>query len=111
MVYAVHGLCGFNTTVRRDLVFTNLTARLAGENTWGPRTVTKVTSPEGDPALSIEARYVLKAAADLFWTDLVAELGLPGPTAPRPGSSIWRHDCAHDAARPTPCVVSDQVVW
>jgi hypothetical protein len=110
MVYAVHGLCAFNTAVRRDLVVTNLTTRLVGESTWGRQGLDKVTNPQGEPALAIEARFLLRLRADLFWTDLIAELGT-GLTGPRPGSRIWRHDCTHDELNRPPCTIADERTW
>lgn len=111
MVYAVQGSCSFNTAIRRDNAFTNLTGRILGESTWGRQGIDKVTNQEGEPALVIEARFLVKARADLFWSDLIAELGLTGLTAPRPGSSVWRHDCDHDLVSPYKCVVAARVDW
>jgi hypothetical protein len=108
VVYCVQAFLAFRNASRRDQVSDNIQTRLAQTTPWGEVTQQNETSDAGDPAVLLTVRFSAQADQESFWTDAIAAVGT-GINGPVSGSAIWRHDCPHDQAQPTPCVVGERV--
>ena len=108
MVYCVQADLAFQNASRRNQISSTIQTRLAQTTPWGEVIRQDYTNLSGSPAVLLEVRFTTQAQQQAFWTDAIAAVGT-GVNGPVVGSAIWRHDCPHDEADPTPCVVSERV--
>ncbi len=110
MVYAIQAQLAFQNTARRNTVSGNIQTYVASKTTWGPVYRTDSTTMAGDPSVNLEVRFTTQAEQNAAWTDIQAFVGT-GINGPVTGSSITRHNCQHDEARPPLCVVAESRIW
>lgn len=108
MVFAVQAFLAFRNTARRDTISNTIQTRIAGVGTFGELERSDATSAAGDPAVALAIRFLTRAEADQFWTDVQAFVGT-GVNGPVTGSYLSRHDCPHDQATRAPCAESGRV--
>ncbi len=107
MVYAIQAQLAFRNAARRNTVSGNIQTYIASKTTWGPVARVDGTTLAGDPSVSLEVRFTTQAEQTAAWTDIQGFVGT-GINGPVTGSFITRHDCPHDEARPTLCVVAER---
>jgi hypothetical protein len=107
MVFCIQAQLAFRNASRRDQISGNIETYIATKTTWGEVVRTDSTTVAGDPAVHLEVRFTTEAEQDAAWTDIQSFVGT-GVNGPVTGSTIYRHDCPHDEARPTPCVVAER---
>jgi hypothetical protein len=110
VVYCVQADLAFQNASRRNQISSNIQTRLAQNVPWGEVVRQDYTNAAGQPAVALEVRFMTRAEQESFWNDALAAVG-SGVNGPVTGSAIYRHDCPHDEAQPTPCVVAEQVNW
>jgi hypothetical protein len=108
VVYAVQADLAFQNAARRNQISSTIQTRLAQTTPWGEVVRQDYTNGEGSPAVVLEVRFTTQGEQESFWNDALAFVGT-GVNGPVAGSTIYRHDCPHDEADPTPCVVSERV--
>jgi hypothetical protein len=107
VVYCIQAQLGFRNAARRDLISGNIQTYIASKTTWGEVGRSDFTTEAGDPSVSLEVRFTTQAEQDAAWADIQGFVGT-GINGPVTGSFIQRHDCPHDEAQPTLCVVAER---
>lgn len=110
MVYCIQAQLAFQNAARRNAVSSNIQTYIASKTTWGPVGRTDYTNMAGQPAVGLEVRFTTRAEQDQAWTDIQNFVGT-GVNGPVTGSTIYRHDCTHDQAKPVGCVVAETRNW
>jgi hypothetical protein len=107
MVFCIQAQLAFQNESRRNQISQNIESYIATKTTWGEVGRTDLMTAAGDPAVNLEVRFTTEVEQDAAWADIQAFVGT-GINGPVGGSFIQRHDCSHDEAKPTLCVVAER---
>jgi hypothetical protein len=107
MVFCIQAQLAFRNESRRDQISQNIQNYIATKTTWGEVARVDTITEAGDPSVYLEVRFTTEAEQDAAWADIQAFVGT-GINGPVTGSTIYRHDCPHDEAQPTLCVVAER---
>ncbi len=105
MKHALLGNLTFNTSAKRDAVYTKIVTFLSDKPVWGNTTLSKGKDmTTGNPNISIEIRFNQRPHLDEIFDLAKTELNkLTGVTA-----TFSKHVCYHDET-PRPCVIEESV--
>lgn len=104
MIYALQAVLSFTTANRRNTVKSAIDTQIASKPRFGNATSLAGTDA-GRFTLTVEVRFTSEADRDAALAQLDSSARAQTATG-----RIQRHQCTHDTANPTPCVVLSEVV-